>query len=392
MKTKYRSRLAVIFCIGVTVGLLIWGKRFSTGVTDGLALAAGVFIPAMLPYYFVVALVGASLAGLGIRRITSPLCRKMRFSEAAGSVMLMGLLGGYPAGAMAVGDACQKGELDAGQAQRLMLFCTNAGPGFVIGAVGEVMLGSTKAGILLYCAHLLATLTIMIVSNCKAKPLSKPAKSTARPLPFAVALTESVVKASHSCLYAAGFIALSCGVISVLSDWLGTASGLLLPAVCALMEVTKGCLELAHATSLPPLTVCVSISAALGFGGVSVLLQVASFCGRWVNFATLLKARIISALLNAGYCLLLCFCIGVPELTVSATHTMAAITSEQQVTAHLLIVIGLALAVAQQTEKILGVSFPEEMCYNKKNGLRPCFVRKGNPHENRKKHHQISKI
>ena len=46
------------------------------------------------------------------------------------------------------------------EAERLLAFCNNSGPLFIIGAVGTGLYHSPKVGIMLYASHILSALTI----------------------------------------------------------------------------------------------------------------------------------------------------------------------------------------------------------------------------------------
>lgn len=47
--------------------------------------------------------------------------------------------------------AISDGRISQSDAQRMTLFCVNAGPAFVIGGVGAGMLGSVRAGVIILC-------------------------------------------------------------------------------------------------------------------------------------------------------------------------------------------------------------------------------------------------
>ena len=54
------------------------------------------------------------------------------------SLLLIGLLGGYPAGAQAVSQSWRDGVMDEKKARRLLGFCNHPGPAFLFGICGQL--------------------------------------------------------------------------------------------------------------------------------------------------------------------------------------------------------------------------------------------------------------
>ena len=52
----------------------------------------------------------------------------------------------------------RRGSITASEGERLLGFCNNSGPAFIIGAVGSGVFGSVKIGLLLYAVHILSEL------------------------------------------------------------------------------------------------------------------------------------------------------------------------------------------------------------------------------------------
>ena len=56
-------------------------------------------------------------------------------------------------------------QISLNQARRMSLFCVGAGPAFLITAVGTVLLGNTKLGIILLVSQLISGLILGIISR-----------------------------------------------------------------------------------------------------------------------------------------------------------------------------------------------------------------------------------
>ena len=82
------------------------------------------------------------------------------------AALILGLMAGYPLGAASAAGLVQRGEIKREEGERLLGFCNNSGPAFLLGAAGAGVFGSAKAGILLYISHVLAALTAGFLLSC----------------------------------------------------------------------------------------------------------------------------------------------------------------------------------------------------------------------------------
>lgn len=259
VKTLFWS-LMVLAAGGV---LLAWPEAAATGMRRGLAIAAEVLIPALFPFL----VLGGWMTGSGLcDRLGAWLSKPLRWvglPGAAASVWLIGLVGGYPAGAAAIGNLCRLGRLTQAQARRLLAGCVNAGPGFCVATVGVGMLGSPRAGWLLWAAHAVASTAVLLLYRPKDDAPTPPLPTPLlRP---ATALVEAVSASARSLLGMTGFVTLACLLLSVLA-----AAGVPQPvrtAASCLLEVTSGSMGVLSSPFLLGLT--------LGWGGLSVHGQIA---------------------------------------------------------------------------------------------------------------------
>ena len=105
-------------------------------------------------------------------------------SRSAGSVLLIGLVGGFAPAAAATAEAVRSRELTSQEASALLPACICSGPSFVILTVGEQLLGSRTAGVCLFAAQVLAGwLTAALL--CRVRGIPEPL-----PAPPAAAQTE----------------------------------------------------------------------------------------------------------------------------------------------------------------------------------------------------------
>ncbi len=268
---RIKRWLLLIGCIVAAVLLLMFPQAVQTGVRRGLAICGNILIPSLFPFLVLSGFWIRSGLASGVGRRMTPLMRHLfGFSGSAAAAMVIALIGGYPAGANAVAQLCEQGELEQAEAKRLLRCCVCAGPAFIIGGIGVGMLGSVEAGVRLLVAHWLAFLLVALTERSHSTPC-KVRGTVAESVGAAVA--QSVHGAAQSLLSMCGFVLLASGILS-LADALG---GMSLPPVwrcifACVAEVSTGCVEAAEMGRTMPFF----LGAALGFGGLSVHGQIAA--------------------------------------------------------------------------------------------------------------------
>ena len=92
-------------------------------------------------------------------------CMKPLFgvSPAGASAFVLGIISGYPLGAVTAGQLYENGYITKTEAERLTAFCNNSGPLFILGSVGAAVYGNIRLGIMLYVFHILAALTLSLI-------------------------------------------------------------------------------------------------------------------------------------------------------------------------------------------------------------------------------------
>ncbi len=278
---------AAILVAILAAGLLAGGSAVAGGVRRGLTLCAGVLIPALFPFMVLCCYLLRSGAARVLALPLRPFCRLLRLPGDMGAVLLLSLIGGYPVGAKMIAGLHEQGRLDTATARRMLCFCVNCSPSFLLSAVGAGMLRDRRAGAALLAAQLLATLAIALVTALqKNAAVAGPGTATAPKRPAAAsraAFVPAVADASASmlgiCAYTvlfSGLLALlgQTGLIAVAARLLRVAPTVAQAAAAGLFEVTSGSLA---AAALGGEAAIVGISLCCSWGGLSVLFQVFSF-------------------------------------------------------------------------------------------------------------------
>ena len=292
-----KKLIPLLAALAAAILLTLRPEAASAGVRAGLSLCAGTVIPSLFPFFVVISL----LLQLGLADQLQGVCGPVmgplfHMRGACALPLLAGLLGGYPSGARAAASMYAQGRLTRQEAETLLGFCDNCGPGFLFGYAGAAVLGDTRLGAALCAVHILSALItgwiVCRVRRQRGTPQALPERG-GEAVPFAQALIASARSAVESTLNVCAFV--------VLFQTLAA----LLPG--ELPWYALGALELVSGMSVLPDGGAgfVAAAALAGWGGISVHCQALaltvpeglSFRAHWAGKA--LQAG-VSALLAAG--------------------------------------------------------------------------------------------
>lgn len=281
------------------VGLLVDSAAVGQGIRDGLAVCGNVLIPSLFPFMALAGFVSrtgyADILALPLSPVTTKL---YKLPAECGAVVLLSLVGGFPVGARMTANLLEQKRISRETAQRMLCFCVNSGPSFLISAVGAGMLMSKRAGVILLVTQTLSTLIVGTVVSRNAE-IPAPADGGTRKPGGAGAFVEAVSGASSSMLIMCAFAVLFSGLLALLQSsgllpWLADALALPAAVVTAaaggLFEVTAGCLAGARVGGIGGFAL---ISASVSFCGLSVICQVMScFQGQQMRFGQFFRCRL----------------------------------------------------------------------------------------------------
>ncbi len=283
---KKKLLAASTAALGMMV-LILDSKTALIGAADGIALCVKSVVPSLFPFLVLSGLVTGNLSGISFRCLR-PLCRLTGIPSGGESLLLVGLLGGYPMGAQAVSQLYSQKQLSKNTARRLLMFCSNAGPAFLFGIVAQKF-DSTAAPWALFAISILSAMLVGVLVP------GKPDDS--------VQLSGSAVSFSQNVGRSVGTMARICGwvvLFRILTAFLDRWFLWMLPdalgcGLTGLLELAGGCcnLDLIEDENLRFLVAAL----LLNFGGLCVWLQTASVVGE-LGTETYLKGKLLQALLS----------------------------------------------------------------------------------------------
>ena len=217
------------------------------------------------------------------------------------TALALGLCGGYPVGARTSAELTHSGMLTREEGERLLSFCNNAGPGFLLGICGGAVFSSPRAGAALYLIHVASALFTGILLCRRLPPLraARPVRTADQArMPLSSALPAAIQGALSGilnvCAFVIFFTVLARLVLVLLPD--AAAQSLPCAALLGLLELTSG------VTALPNSRAGFLLCAAmLGWGGLSVHCQTAAVtAGSGIPMGRYLPAKAVQAALSAG--------------------------------------------------------------------------------------------
>jgi len=257
----------------LAVLLLVYEPYASEAVRDTLALFVHRVLPPLFPYMVIARLTVSFdlLAPFG-RRMR--LNRLFRLPDCAASVILTGLLCGFPVGAAGACTLHEQGRISSGAAGRLTALSANAGPAFVMGTVAALW-NSGRYGVFLW---LVQTMSAVLIAGIAARTcrVEEPSEKTGE-LPaagtFSGEMCRAVSESASACLCVCAYIVFF-RVTAVLLSRLIPAMA---PVFSVLFEFSTGC---ADGASIGGYAGIFMTGFAVGSAGLSVMMQNYNFIGR----------------------------------------------------------------------------------------------------------------
>ena len=285
--------------------LVLFSSTNLSAAKNGLALWATSVTPSLFPFFIATELLIQTNIPYILGRFLNIFMKPLFNISGEGSfAFIMGVISGYPTGATIATNFRKNNILSKTECERLLSFTNNSGPLFIIGTVGISMFGSSTIGFLLFVTHLLASISVGIIFRFWKKEKHSinnskhyiPQSKTVTFSNLGEIIAISIKNATSTILLIGGFVVLFSVIISILktSNILGIFSNILIPAfnllhiptsfispfLTGILEITNG-ISLISGIHIKAITINILFAAfLLGFGGISVLLQVLSITSK----------------------------------------------------------------------------------------------------------------
>lgn len=310
---KVFKTLFLIFCFLTLILLIAFSNECAMGVTKGLYISANVIVPSLFPFGVIV---------LMILRSNIKLLPDTVF------VFILSLIGGYPVGAQLIEEIYKKGVITKKGANIMQCYCINAGPAFVISAIGSSVLRSKKLGVLLLLSHILASLIIkFVLSKRLKKEIIKKSTPKEKTCDFNALFCNCVKDSATSTISICSFIILFSVINAILSQFE------FLKILTYLFEVTSAVTNVKN---------IYLISFLLGFSGISIWVQIFSVSKQsGIRYFPFVASRIIHGILSTifTYIAILIFKPNLPTISIETSYLFAVSRLEIAVSIIILMIV-----------------------------------------------------
>lgn len=283
--------------------MLCFPNKAMSYVRDSAELCFEMIIPTLFPFF----VCSGVLVYSGFCEFSAKLFRfcmmpLFRVNPAGAAAFVLGIVSGYPLGAVTAGQLYENGYLTKTEAERLCAFCNNSGPLFIIGSVGTAVYGNIGTGIMIYVLHILASITVgMIFRFYKKNSYTAPSSIMTSP---GHGIGEII---SISLNNAVNTILTVCGAII----FFGTAGFLvldLIPLNSIVYAIATGIIEFANGTAsiskldIETSTKLILTAFTIGFAGLSVHAQVIAVIARYhISLLPYFAGKILHGMIAALY-------------------------------------------------------------------------------------------
>lgn len=299
-----RRNILSIVLVLFTISLVIFSRSNLESAKIGLALWANNVVPSLFPFFIATELLShtnvVSIIGRYFNKFMKPI---FNVPGEGAFAFIMGIISGYPTGAKIVVDLREKGICTKTEAERLLAFTNNSGPLFILGTVGVSLFGNTSIGLLLLISHILAGFTVGFLfrfwkrnsENTSITTSYSISKSKTQKVSFSnlgEIISISIKNSISTIFVIGGFVVLFSVILSILdksniikiissiispfTNLLGINSNFIPGFINGFIELTNGVKQVASIACRSLSTNIILCSFLLGFGGLSVLLQVFS--------------------------------------------------------------------------------------------------------------------
>ena len=245
------------------------------GVNEGLNICINIIIPSLFPFMVICNFICLSPIVNLISNIFRPITKYIfRLPSNVGCLIFMSFIGGYPMGAKLISEFLEKKQISKEIANRLLCFCVNAGPAFVITAIGHMIYNNKKIGVYLLISHILSSIIIgFILGLFYNKNKFNKYNNKIISLNFSNAFVKSVVDAIYSIINISSFVIIFSVIILIIKN-IFKFNNIIINILLSFLEITVGLKDIVKLDNSLSLLLA---SFLISFSGLSIICQVFYF-------------------------------------------------------------------------------------------------------------------
>ena len=311
VKKIFSNSISFVFTLLFGIFLVLHPRESINGVTSGIRMCLNTLVPALFPFIFFSCIMVNSGIFQILGKLLSPVSKFLFFlPPSSSSVILLSMIGGFPVGARGIKDLFERNEINSEQAERMLLFCVNAGPAFILGVIGNSLIKNLEIASIILVSQILSSVIIASILGILAKVKIGKIYSSNNKVQKEN-FTESIIK---SCESSSMSIIQMCTLVIIFNIFSIFLDNLQILSYCSrvlsylkfpgeisdcfpqiIMEVTKSCKMISSYGVFPSL-----LSFATSWGGLCVHFQVFSIMKNLkINYLKFFAFRFLNACLSS---------------------------------------------------------------------------------------------
>ena len=291
-------RKAVLYISAlVLTALMVFSPESSIFYSkQALLMCYEIIIPSLFPFFVCSGILVYSGFAQSCAKLFRPVMKPLfNVNENGAAAFVLGIISGYPLGAVTACQLYENAYLSKSEAERLLAFCNNSGPLFILGAVGAAIYQNAKIGVILYITHIVSAVFVGVIFRfyCREKFSAPKSRLNTENLPPAEIFSKVLANSLNSILTVCGAIVFFFTASNLLT--------MLLPenvffdaTISAILEFTGGIKKISGLT-IPLASRLAMSSFAVGFAGLCVHMQVMAVTAK---YGLSLKPYILGKLLH----------------------------------------------------------------------------------------------
>ncbi|MEE1356575.1 MAG: nucleoside recognition domain-containing protein [Clostridia bacterium] len=295
---RTQSIVFALLCCACMLLFIFDSAHITALIYNGIFFALKKIIPSLFPFLLLSDILISTGVLWSVSKKLAPFFIRLKLNPSIVIPMTLGLVCGFPIGAVCVKEFHEKGFLSKKEADCALALSNCASPAFVISAVGENMLGDASLGVFLWLCAVLVSFSMSLLFMPKYKEKEHTFNmAEGDDFDFASAFVRSAKKSAMSMLNIGVLISFFYMLCSLCVSFLEKIdfSPITAAVVCCVLELGNGCYL---ASSLGTLASCIC-AFAVGFGGFCVFFQVKAAAHENSDMRIYLTIKLLCGLISA---------------------------------------------------------------------------------------------
>lgn len=346
---KLKNILVYTFAVGCVVLLVKNASDAILYAQNAINICLEMIVPSLFPFFICSGiLIYSGFCELLAKAFQFCMYPLFRVSPAGSSAFILGIVSGYPLGAVTAGELYENSYLSKVEAERLLAFCNNSGPLFILGSVGIAIYANIRCGIALYIAHILAALTVGILFRFygRGKHSSPPTRMTTPSRSVGEVFDIALQNAIRNILTVCGAVLFFSVIGRLVLDLIPVKGGVE-AFMSGLLEFVTGTIKISTLSASTAQKLILT-AIVVGFAGISVHAQVMAVIAKYrLSLVPYIVGKAIHGLLSGFYMLiyLRLFPITSAVFEPSMSRGFAAVSAFETVTAATVVCLCVAIAL-----------------------------------------------